>query len=170
LTAAIQCPQARPPYRLRKNHGRVHHRGRAALQGRVTCAESVGFSPCGRFSSNHLRVDLPIQSNKRRQFASRMAATAVGSKYEHLKLASAAENLRPPFDPRRKHNPDRRDRSRLRRTSSGAIRPLEIRRHHSHARSLDSPLLLLPRHRALGRRASSRHSFRFLYRRRNRQS
>src|ERR1039457_2103066 len=81
--------------------------------------------------------------------ATRMAATTIGSKYEHLKFALATQTLQPPSDRHREHDADGWDRSCLRSLGSGANRPLKARCHRRHDRSLASPLLLLPRHRPL---------------------
>src|SRR6202023_948047 len=81
-------------------------------------------------------------NNTRRPSAFRMAATTAGSKYEQLKFTAATKALRAPLDRRRKHTPDRWDRSRLHRSRCGEIRRLETRSHYRHDRSLGPPLFL----------------------------
>ncbi len=53
---------------------------------------------------------------------------------------------------------------------SGAISTFDHSCRRCHGRGLGSPVFLLPRHRPLGCRTNSRHSLRFLYRRRDRKS
>src|SRR5216684_2933830 len=93
----------------------------------------------------------PSENNKRETLA---FCRRVSGRLECLKFISATKDLWPCLHHFRKYHADRRARSCLRRSRSSAIRPLETRRYRRHARSLDPPLLLLPRNRALGVRTS----------------
>jgi hypothetical protein len=89
---------------------------------------------------------------------------------EYLDIIPATKDLQPPFNRCRKHNSNRRPRRSLPRPYFGPIHLLETGCHRRHDRCLDSPLLLLSRHRSLGGRKTSWHSLRVLPCRRDRQS
>jgi hypothetical protein len=91
-------------------------------------------------------------------------------RYAHFEFVSTAKDCHSPSNHCRKRNSNCRARSGLCRPCFGSIHPIEGCCDCCHDRSVAPPLLLLPRHRALGRRKASRHSLRFLHRRRDRQS
>src|SRR5207253_10359021 len=99
-----------------------------------------------------------------------IAALAVGHKPGRVRLVSETQDLWPAFGRGGKFGADCRACDRLSFPLSGAISTFDHSCRSCHGRGLGSPVFLLPRHRPLGCRTNSRHSLRFLYRRRDWQS
>src|SRR5882672_1747644 len=100
----------------------------------------------------------------------RISGQLVGGKYECLKFSSTTKDVWQSLHPSWKYAANRRHRSRLSRAPRGTSYAVETDRRRRHDLRLGSPLLLLPRHCALGGRTTPRYSLRLLHHRRNRKS
>ncbi len=140
----------------------THFSANAALKRRSSTVYSAQWLKPAALARLLLQGLKPCSTQRR--------CVAVGRKHERVRLVSETQDLWPTVGRGWKFGADCRACDRLSFPLSGAISTFDHSCRRCHGRGLGSPVFLLPRHRPLGCRTNSRHSLRFLYRRRDRKS